>query len=248
MAKTAISVARGAGGALKAVKALASLAKGGTGFIPEGHFSLHLTAAGRCAAAVGADLAEAHRIAARSGGHAVAPTIPRVARAELFANLNGVLGPAGGRWAALNAKVAHSDARRLMAAFDAMIEPHAEEMTAHGVSFTRLISALANHCFSFEVVFHWRDTWLPLHREAPDPAHLAGFAEPPSNPEARALVDRLRRETAELFRVLGAASNQIGRTYPFRAALSPAPERLISTIKDALDPRGLMNPGVLGFA
>lgn len=248
MAKTAASVARDAGGALKAVKALAALAKGGADFIPAGHFSLHLTAAGRCAAAVKADLAEAHRIAARWGGLAVAPTIPRVARAELFANLNGVLGPTGGRWAALNAKVAHSDARRLIVAFDTMIAPHAKDMAAHGVTYTRLVSALANHCFSFEPVFHWRDSWLPLHRQAPEPAHLASFAEPTPNPQARALVNRLRQETVELFRSLGAASNQIGRTYPFRPALSAAPEALLVTIKQALDPKGLMNPGVLGFA
>ena len=247
MAKTAMSVARGAGGALKAVKALAALAKGGTDFIPEGHFSLHLTAAGRVAAAVEADLEAAHRIAAHCGGSPVAPTIPRVARAELFANLNGVLGPAGGRWAALNAKVAHSDARRLIAAFDAMIEPHAGEMAAHGVTVTRLASALANHCFSFEPVFHWRDAWLPIHREAPETAYVTGLAEPAANPGARALVDRLREETVELFRSLGAASNQIGRTYPFRKALSSPPDRLLAEIKHIVDPAGRMNPGVLGY-
>lgn len=247
MAKTAMSVARDAGGAFKAVKAIAALAKGGSNFIPEGHFSLHLTAAGRVAAAVEADLAAAHRIAANWGGFPVAPTIPRVARAELFANLNGVLGPAGGRWAALNTKVAHSDARRLIAAFDTMIEPHAGEMAAQGVTVTRLASALANHCFSFEPVFHWRDAWLPIHRVAPEAAHAAGFTESPANPEARALVDHLRQQTVELFRSLGAASNQIGRTYPFRKALSPVPDRFLAAIKHILDPEGRMNPGVLGY-
>ena len=249
MAKTALSVAREAGGTLKAAKALASLAKGGTGFVPAGHFSLHLTVAGRIPAAVRADLDAATRIATERGGVPVAPTIPRVARAAIFADLNGVIGPKGGRWAALNAKVAHSEARGLIAAFEALIAPHAGEMAAHEVHVTRLVSALGTGCFSFEAVFHWRDSWLPLHRAAAEPRHLAGFGEmPPADPAARALVDRLRRETVEMFRERGAISSQIGRTYPFREALSPAPERLLAGIKEILDPRGLMNPGVLGFA
>lgn len=247
MAKTALSVARDAGGPTGAIKALAGLARGGTGFIPAGHFSLHMTAAGRSAAAVAADLASSRHIAVRAGGKPVAPTIPRVARAELFQDLNAVLGATGGRWAALNAKVAHSDARPLIAAFDAMIAPHRTEMAAHGVTFTRLASALANHCFSFEPVFHWRDGWLPIHRDKVEPAHLATFSEPEANPEARALVNLLRGQTVELFREFGAASNQIGRAYPFRPALAPEPEALLAEIKKLVDPRGLMNPGVLGF-
>lgn len=248
MARTAWSVARDAGGPVRAAKALAGLARGGTRFVPTGHFSLHLTAAGRCAAAVDADVAVARALAMRAGGRPVAPTIPRVARAELFQNLNAVLGPTGGRWAALNAKVAHSDARPLIAAFDAMIVPHLTEMEEKGVTFTRLVSALANHCFSFEPVFHWRDSWQPIHRTVVDPAHLDALSEPSPDPVARALVDRLRAETVALFRHFGAASNQIGRTYPFREALSEPAEMLLTQIKHAVDPQGLMNPGVLGFA
>lgn len=247
MAKTALSVARGAGGVVRAVKALAALAKGGTGFIPEGHFSLHLTAAGRCAGAVETDLAQARKIATSHGGLPVAATIPRVARAELFANLNGVLGPTGGRWAALNAKVAHSEARRLIAAFDTMITHHKDEMARHGITYTRLVSALGNHCFSFEPVFHWQDKWQPLHHSAPEPSHRANFTDPAPNPQARAMVDQLRQETVDLFRTIGAASNQIGRTYPFRPALSPSVDGLLEAIKKTLDPQGLINPGVLGY-
>jgi FAD/FMN-containing dehydrogenase len=97
-------------------------------------------------------------------------------------------------------------------------------------------------------VFHWRDRWQPIHRVAVDPAHLAGLVEPSADPAARTLVDRLREETATLFRSLGAASNQIGRTYPFREALSPPAGQLLAAIKAQLDPTGRMNPGVLGFA
>jgi FAD/FMN-containing dehydrogenase len=170
-----------------------------------------------------------------------------VARADPFPGLNGVLGPGGGRWAALNAKVALGDGQRLAAAFDAMIAGMAGEMERLGVRVTRLASAHAAPCFSFEGVFHWHDTWLPLHRSAPDPAHLARLTEPAANPEARALVERLRDMTIDLFRQHGAASNQIGRSYPFLPVLRDEPAALLMAIKQALDPRNLMNPGVLGF-
>lgn len=128
-----------------------------------------------------------------------------------------------------------------------MIAPHLADMAAKGVTLTRLASALGNHSFSFEPVFHWRDAWLPAHRRALSPERAETLDEPAANPAARAVVDRLRRETVELFRSLGAASNQIGRTYPYLDALSPAPASLLRRAKRMLDPACLMNPGVLGL-
>ena len=120
-------------------------------------------------------------------------------------------------------------------------------MARHGVTVTRLCSALGSLAFSFECVFHWPDAWLPLHREAPDPAWLAGLTEPPANPAARELVAALRAATVAFFRDIGAASNQIGRTYPYVDALAPATATLLRQLKTQLDPKGLMNPGVLGL-
>lgn len=247
MMRSASAVARSAKGAAHAIKSLASMATAGKRFIPKGHFSLHVTAAGRNQAAVDADLQRARDIAHKAGGSEVAATIPRVARADLFANLNGIIGPKGRRWAALNAKVAHSDAGRLIKAFDDLVAPHRAAMAQAGVTITRLGSALSNHCFSFEPVFHWQDSWLPIHRAVADPAHLRGFNEPAANPEGRALVDVLRKETVHLFRDLGAASNQIGRMYPYFTALEEQPANLLLTLKRYLDRQGLMNPGVLEF-
>gem|GEM_PF-5858171 len=59
---------------------------------------------------------------------------------------------------------------------------------------------------------------------------------------ARALVDKLRYETVQLFHTFGAASNQIGRTYQFREARSPAPEEPPTPIIAKLYPKGLINP------
>lgn len=246
-ARAAAAVARNAGGAVRAVKALAGMAKAGADLVPPDHYSLHLTAAGRSAAAVQADLAIARERAAACGGVEIAATVPQVARAELFRDLDAVIGAEGRRWAALNAKVAHSDARRLIAAFDVMIAPFERAMADQRIKLTRLVSALGNHSFSFEVVLNWHDGWRPLHRAVASPRHLARFQEPPRNPAATRLVDHLRGETVALFRRLGAASNQIGRTYPFRSALNPAATKLLDQIKAAVDPSRLMNPGVLEF-
>ena len=247
MLRSARAVAKSAGNPLIAAKSLLAMGKAGVSVIPKNHYSLHVTAAGHSREAVAADVKSVVQIQKAAGGKQVAATIPMVARADPFANLNGVLGPGGGRWAALNAKVALSDAQKLLTAFNAMIAPYADEMNEKGVRITRLASALSNHCYSFEPVFHWKDSWLPLHRSAPEPAHVRKFEEPLANPEARALVNVLRHKTVNLFRDFGAASNQIGRTYPFLSALSDEPRGLLLTLKQYLDPKGLMNPGVLGF-
>ncbi|MFN6934809.1 MAG: FAD-binding oxidoreductase [Tsuneonella sp.] len=249
--RTIARAVRSAAGAARSLpgsaRALLELARGGRNFIPPNHYSLHFTAAGRSAAAVNSDVTSARRIARRANGKAIAATIPRITRAKPFYDLNGVLDPDGRRWAALNAKVPHSQAGTLVTKFEALIAAHQADMAAHGVSLTKLASALSNHAFSFEPVFHWRDSWLPIHLEKVDPALLASFEPAEPNPEARAFVALLRERTVELFREMGAASNQIGRTYPFRPALSAAPEALLAGIKRLTDPRSLMNPGVLGF-
>jgi FAD/FMN-containing dehydrogenase len=71
------------------------------------------------------------------------------------------------------------------------------------------------------------------------------LAEPPPAPEARALVMQVRQEIIDLFARLGAASNQIGRTYPYASVLRPESRALLHAIKRAVDPRSLMNPGAL---
>ncbi len=245
MMESAAGAARAAGGAIKAAKTLAGMAAAGKDFVPKGHFSLHLTAAGRNEAAVAADLERAAKIAAEFGGKPIADTIPRVSRATIFSTLNGILGDGGMRWAALNAKVAHSDALELVAQFDAMMAPYQAEMERLGVVQTRLASALTINSYSFEPVFRWHDEWLPMHKTVAEPDHLRKFNEPPAAPESKALVDSLRRETVMLFKRFGASSNQIGRAYPYFSALADEPAALLMSIKRHLDPDGLMNPGVL---
>ncbi len=236
-----------AGGWRRGLKEGASLAAAGRDFGARDVYSLHVVAAASSAAALDADLAGARGIAAEHGGAEIPASMPRASRADLFPPVNGVLGPEGQRWAALNAKVAHSDALELVAAGEAILGRHAAGFAAAGVTTSRLLIALGNHSFSYEPVFHWRDAWLPVHRRVPEPHHLAKLAEPPADPVARELVHRARTELVELFAARGAASNQLGRTYPYFDRLRPDTAALLAAIKHAVDPNGFLNPGALGL-
>jgi FAD/FMN-containing dehydrogenase len=225
----------------------ARLIAAGRDFLGENDFSLHIACAGRSRAAVDADLGIGRRIAKSAGGREIPSSIPEAVRGSLFPPLNAVLGPKGDRWVALNAKVPHSDAVRIIRAADEVFARHAQSMRETQVTLSRLLIAISTHAFSFEPVLHWFDEWLPIHRRAPEAAHLAKLREPPPDPAARALVAQIRTQLVEMFAAHGAASNQIGRAYPYLASLRPETRRAVVALKRVLDPQGLMNPGVLGL-
>ncbi len=229
---------------LRGLKAGAKLALAGRSFIADGCHSLHLVLAGRSTAAVAADVEAARAIAARFDGHLLPDSIPRAGRADLFAPVRDmILGPDAERWIALNAKVPHSEALHLTDAVEALLARHKTALDAAGVTVSRLLTVMGTHAFSYEPVLNWRDSWLPLHREILGPSPRV--VEPAPAPDARALVMQVRSELIALFRDLGVASNQIGRTYPYASALRPEARTLLEALKRAVDPQGLMNPGAL---
>ena len=243
---TAVAVTRAARGAFGAARDLAGIVLARPGSGSQG-YGLHCTFAAGSRASAEAERAMARNIALSFGGRQVEPVVPRVARASPFPDLEGTLDSDGRRWAAVNAKVAHSQGVSLIGEHRSLVDSHSTAMSECQVSVTYLLSALSNHSFSFEAVFHWNDAWLPSHRHFVSPGRLGRLREPEPNPAARALVDRLRDETVEMFRQFGAASNQIGRTYPYLEALDDAPAALVRAVKRELDPRSLMNPGVLAL-
>ena len=242
-----LKVVRNERGILKGLIAGARLAAAGRSFLPEQAFSLHATCAARSEPALQADLEALRAACAAHGGQEIPNSIPRAVRANLFPPPDGVVGTQGERWAALNAKVAHSEATRIMAASEAVIAPYRERMRQEGVWMTHLLIAIGTTAFSFEPVFRWRDEWLPLHARTLSKAARERLVEPPANPGARALVDEMRAKLVQLFAELGAASNQLGKTYPYLEVLRPESARVMSSLKRALDPAVLMNPGALGL-
>ena len=242
-----LSVVRAERGFWRGLWAGAKLVAAGRDFLPDDAYSLHVVCAARSDAALRADLAAIATACTTHGGVAIPDSIPRAVRADLFPAPDGVLGADGDRWAALNAKVAHSEAAEIIAACRAALAPHAARMQANGVWMSHLLIAIGSNAFSFEPVFHWHDRWLPMHETMPSAATLAKLPRPVANPAATELVAELRQVLIEEFVRLGAASNQIGKTYPYLSVLSAEPAELLTELKRVVDPQGLVNPGALGF-
>jgi len=245
--KTLGAVVKGQSGWLKGLVEGAKLVVAGRNFLEEGAFSLHTVASGNCREAVDVDIQRIRDAALKNGGEEIPNSIPKAVRADPFKPLNGILGPDGDRWAALNAKVGHSLALPMMHENEAMLDTYKEKMEVHGIYVTRLMIAIGQHHFSYEPVMHWFDEWYPVHKRTPEPSHLKTLTEPEPNPEASALVTEIREKTIAIFTQYGAASNQIGKTYPYFDSLRPETAKVMGGIKKLLDPDGVVNPETLGF-
>lgn len=239
--------ARGEGSVLRGLGSAAKLAWGGARGVDLDAYSLHVVAAARGPQALREDLARCQEIAARHDGVELPDVVPRGARASLFPPLNDVLLATGERWVALNAKVPHSEALEVHRAVEGVLAELAEPLAAAGVRTKRMFIALSNHSFSYEPAFMWADEWLPIHRRVAEPQFLARLKEPKRNAAAIEIIGVARERLVREFARLGAASNQIGRLYPYGESLSPPTRRLLGQIKRAVDPSGLLNPGVLGL-
>jgi FAD/FMN-containing dehydrogenase len=240
------NVIRSQSSVLKGLQEGAKMAMAGRRFVEGEVYTLHCVCAGRSVDGVRDDRRGVVKLALDHNGVEISNTIPKAARANPFEPLNGILGSQGERWAALNSKVPHSDAKRLIAATEAAIDPYRNRMAACGVTMSFLYIAIAQHVFSYEPVLRWFDEWLPVHRHVPEPDFLNELEEPSPNQEGRALVDEVRSKIVDVFAEFGAASNQIGKTYPMLASLNPDSRSVLRALKKELDPEGLINPGALG--
>jgi D-lactate dehydrogenase (cytochrome) len=117
----------------------------------------------------------------------------------------------------------------------------------HGIVYS-VMTMTTGHEFFLEPAFYWTDEITPLHAKSLGDDVVKPWRDRPANVASRQAVATLRRETQELYASLGGVSWQIARDYPFQELLKPETRTLLAAVKQAVDPRGLMNPGSLGLA
>jgi len=244
--KTLGNVVKGGKSLLSGLKDAAAVAAAGTAFLKAHNYTLHLVLEARNEA----ELAESMRMVREIGsryGKEIENTVPKVMRSKPFGPTRGMLGKNGERWVPIHAVFPLSSALEVCRANDAYFASRRDFMEKHGIVYSVMSMTVGNEFF-LEPAFYWMDEITPLHRKSLGDDVVGPWLDRPANEEARLAVAELRRGTQELYASLGGVSWQVARDYPFKEILQPNTWALLSGIKKAVDPKGLMNPGSLGLA
>ncbi len=245
--KTLGKVMKAAGGGLAGLKEGAKLVMAGRGFLDEQQFSLHLSLDGRDAADADAKVEIVRRAVAGHGAREVENTVPKVMRANPFADVTSMLGPGGERWVPVHGMTALSRASALFDSCEAVFARFAADMQRLDIDHGYLIAGVGTAGTLIEPVLYWPEARLAFHERVLPPDYLAKLPTFPPNPAATQVVARIRVALAENFTAQGAVSFQIGKFYPYQSGLEPTAAAFLRQIKALVDPDGRMNPGNLGL-
>ncbi|MEM1315325.1 MAG: FAD-binding oxidoreductase, partial [Pseudomonadota bacterium] len=239
-------VAGQAGGLFSAARRLAEAAMIRRAVLTELAWSLHLVIEPPVASLAEpiAEAAEAAILAA--GGRAIPDAVPRATRARPFRPLKALIGPDGERWLPCHGVFPAAQAADAVARVEAWKAERAEAMAGQGIRVSLLLATVGAEII-VEPQLHWPDALSAHQRAFGTPRQAEAHANKPARPDARALAAELRGELIALFRGLGAGRLQIGRRYAYAEDLAPETLSLARALKRAVDPDGILNPGVLGL-
>lgn len=239
-------VAAGGKTSLGGLKDAIGVAAGGTNFLKEHAYTLHLVVERGDQAELASAMKRLREIGGRHGVE-ITNSVPKVMRSRPFGPVRGMLGRNGERWVPIHAVFPLGDTQRVLDANEAFFAAKRPFLQQHGIVYS-VMTMTTGHEFFLEPAFYWNDEITPLHARSLGDDVVKPWRDRPANVATREAVARLRRETQELYASLGGVSWQVARDYPFLELLQPGTRALLAAVKQAVDPRGLMNPGSLGLA
>ncbi|MFK8054336.1 MAG: FAD-binding oxidoreductase [Woeseiaceae bacterium] len=240
-----LTIMRGASSWTTALRNGFKAAIGGRRFLKGSKYLVNFLAEGMDSRELNSNLQRIHQEIGDAGVE-IANTMAEFTRALPFPE-PAVLGPGGKRLLPLHGVVPYSRAAALHKAFEQYMATVAEECAALKVEAYVVYATCGPAGFLYETVTYWEDEWLDVHRQTMSDASLAALQEHASNPEARALVERIRLATIDIMYAHGATHFQIGKAYPYTRERNEATLSVLRQIKHDVDPKNLINPGALGL-
>ena len=231
------------GGLADAIKVAAA----GRSYLEGTSYALHVVVDGRDKADAASAMAVVKSAARDCGAEEIENTLPQVVRGTPFGPPNLMLGAGGERWIPMHALLPHSRLVAAMEALDGYFDGIRDIVEAHEIEWGYIVLGCGTSACLIEPSLFWKDAIEDFHLRYLEPSFLRKLPRHAPNPAGRAAVAQIRCDLADLFMRMGAAHFQIGRFYPYRDSRHEETFGLLQAVKQHVDPRGLMNPGVLGL-
>jgi FAD/FMN-containing dehydrogenase len=210
-------------------------------------YLLHVVIDDVSAAGAAERLRQVRRLARAAGGLEVAPSAPRALRGTPFTDFNVPERRVKRRNLPIHSLSPHSRAPSVAADVYAFIERRAEEMQRQNVGCGVIFFAVGQQAICIESLIYWEDDEHFLHDRIAEKSDLQALAAYAERSPATRLAFELRAGIKAIFRRHGCLHVQIGRSYPWAETREPATLELLTAVKNSLDPKRLVNRGVLGF-
>ncbi len=245
--KSLTGVMKSAGSIKSALAEGAKIAMSGRGYLADIEYSLQLITEDFCQEGADGRAEEIDGIASKHNGQSIANSIPQIIRSNPFGPLNNMLGPNGERWVPCHVIVPHTEGIESHQAILDLFKKYEKEFEEFSIETGFLYTTISTNAVVLEPVFFWPDAITEVHEHHVESDHLKRLQRFPEDLEARAMVGRVRKEFAEMFRVRGGIHLQVGKVYSYSDGLHASSLELVKAIKHEVDPKCLLNPGVLGL-
>jgi FAD/FMN-containing dehydrogenase len=242
-------IMRMSSGKIRGIRNILSILRpGGIQFIRKYPFSLHAVVEGFTQRAADRGVAAIKRIARNNGGKSLPPTLIMGFRANPFQPVRRLIqGMKGVCSFPSNCAVPYSRAQEYVSKLGAFFDEYRPLMKELGIDYTILYVNLKN-MFGSEPIIYWPDRLNPLRMSILDEKQKETLGKIPENPAARQTALKMRREMHKIFREFHGAHFGIGKYYPYpQTHQGNETWKLLTKIKELLDPNHLMNPGALGI-
>jgi D-lactate dehydrogenase (cytochrome) len=188
------------------------------------------------------------KITRRFGGRALPTTIPFGLRYGPYINVGEIMANRDGEVNfPINAKFQASKAADAMRAFEAFVADNRPLLDRHGIRVA-CNSLLHGHFWGIEPVVFWRRPLGPYRMHYATEDRRAATSGIDENAERTAAAIDFRYRLTRMFREMGSLHVQWAKAYPFSEALAGATAwGVLEQLKDVVDPRHTLNPGVLGL-